>query len=205
MPTKDYVKRPRAKTKQTQSKAKNKRHKKTTKNSMVLPLPWFRILLSFAIIALFVYGLYFLQSMDRDDSADVVETDSTVIDETSEAVQEGTKDTSSELAELPPLPVLGEEEWQYIDALPEYSVEVDATAPIELDKEYIMQCGAFRTSERANELKAKLAFQGKESRIVQSSGGRWHRVVLGPYQQKRQAEKDRSHLRGAGIRGCKIW
>ena len=108
---------------------------------------------------------------------------------------------------LPPLPVLEEEDWEYIDALPEFSVEVDATGPIESDKVYSMQCGSFRTTERAEQLKAQIALQGLESRVLASGSidNRWYRVMLGPYQSKRNAQKDVHQLRSGGINGCKIW
>ena len=70
-----------------------------------------------------------------------------------------------------------------------------------------MQCGSFRKQSQAEELKATIAFQGLESQVLESEGskGIWFRVVLGPYESKRDAERDRHALRSARINRCQIW
>ena len=70
-----------------------------------------------------------------------------------------------------------------------------------------MQCGAYKTKGQANAQKALIAFQGLTSEIKISQGktSNWYRVVLGPYQQKRHAERDRNLLRRAKIEPCEIW
>lgn len=72
---------------------------------------------------------------------------------------------------------------------------------------YLMQCGAYRSSEQADERKAMIAFQGLESQIKVSPGetGDWYRIVLGPYSLKRDAERDRNLLRRGGVEPCAIW
>ena len=42
-------------------------------------------------------------------------------------------------------------------------------------------------------------------RPSEGSSGRWYRVIIGPYQSKRLAEKQRHTLQRAKINGCKIW
>lgn len=202
MAPKDYVKRPKASTK------KQATRRKTSKQAST-PMPWVKVIFALTVVVLFVFSLYKLQSMDGDNSEmalsdetvaseDIARDSSTIIVQPNDALEQ---------AELPELPVLGEEEWEYIDSLPEFSVEVDATGPLESGKEFIMQCGSFRTPERAEELKAKIAFQGLESRILTSNGrnGLWYRVVLGPYERKRNAERHRHQLRNGNVNGCKIW
>jgi len=202
MAPKDYVKRPKASTK------KQATRRKTSKQAST-PMPWVKVIFALTVVVLFVFSLYKLQSMDGDNSEmalsdetvaseDIARDSSTIIVQPNDALEQ---------AELPELPVLGEEEWEYIDSLPEFSVEVDATGPLESGKEFIMQCGSFRTRERAEELKAKIAFQGLESRILTSNGrnGLWYRVVLGPYERKRNAERHRHQLRNGNVNGCKIW
>lgn len=201
MAPKDYVKRPQASAKK---QAKRRGPRKTASK----PMPWVKVFISLAVVALFVFGLYKLQSVgvSDDNSADVVQSDTL---ESSEGLvkNEDAQNDSLEQTLLPELPVLGEEEWEYIDSLPDFSVEVDATGPLESDKDFIMQCGSFRTQKRAEELKAKIAFQGLESRVLTSNGrnGLWYRVVLGPYERKRNAERHRHQLRKGNINGCKIW
>lgn len=220
MATKDYVRRP-------QKRKPKKAEKPQT--------PWLRIILALAIIVGFFYGLYMLQqnAQSSDDSSEgnssaddsslsdagisqkpnnTTNTRTPELESVSNSAQtQVNKPVAEPLGkspeELPPLPKLEPEDWAYIDSLPEFSVEVDATGPIESDREYIMQCGSFRTTERAHELKATIAFQGFESRIIDSenNSGQWFRVVLGPYDSKRDAEKDRHTLRRANVNGCKIW
>lgn len=203
MATKDYVRRPQ---------------KRKPKNTQKQTVPWLRIVFAVLLIALFIFALYTLQKTPIEDKEAATSSNQSANAETltlEQSADPSNTDTSTvspeSIGELPeelaPLPVFGEEDWAYIDSLPEFSVEVDATGPVESDKEYIMQCGSFRTSARAEELKAKIAFQGFESRIIASDGsnGRWYRVVLGPYERKRKAEKDRHQLRRGNVNGCKIW
>lgn len=199
MAPKDYVTRSQP-SKGKKKNTANSRTRKPAKNQRT-PLPWFKILLAIALIVGFAVSLFYLGQMSQSESNETIdETDAQVVENATTSLP-----LEQVIEELPPLPTLKEEEWQYIDQLPDYTVEVEVDEPVESDKQYIMQCGSFRTVERANELKAKLAFQGFESRIIISNEGRWHRVVLGPYQKKRLAEKHRSQLRSADIRGCKIW
>ena len=71
---------------------------------------------------------------------------------------------------------------------------------------YKLRCGAFKDYNRAETLKARIAFTDYESRIRTSDNqqSRWHIVELGPYERKRHAERDRHALRGASIPGCQI-
>ncbi|MFC3094840.1 cell division protein FtsN [Alteromonas sediminis] len=105
------------------------------------------------------------------------------------------------------LPELPEEDWQYIKSLPGYEVEVDVEAHQGSGRRYLMQCASFRTRAQAEEMKAKIAFQGQESQIRKSTGenGDWFRVILGPFDTKRDAERARHSLRRASITTCQIW
>lgn len=73
--------------------------------------------------------------------------------------------------------------------------------------EYLMPCGSFRDSSRADELKAKIAFAGFESNInkVNTKSGLWYRVELGPFKSKRKTESVRHRLQDNGMNFCKIW
>lgn len=71
--------------------------------------------------------------------------------------------------------------------------------PIENIQKMLVQCGSFRTTEQAESVRATLAFSGIESRI--SSGGGWHRIVMGPY-SKETADKMRSRASDVGVSGC---
>ncbi|MBO2585123.1 SPOR domain-containing protein [Shewanella algae] len=106
---------------------------------------------------------------------------------------------------LPPKP---KEEWTYLKELENKQVEVDL--PEESNKPsrpYQMQCGSFRVQSQADEMKAVIAFQGLEAQVrkVQGTSGVWYKVVLGPYDSKRDAERQRHVLQRAGLNGCMIW
>lgn len=106
---------------------------------------------------------------------------------------------------LPPAP---EEEWTYLEELENKKVEVDLPEVSDKPKRpYQMQCGSFRKESQANQLKAMIAFQGLEAQVrkVKGSSGIWYKVVLGPYDKKRDAERQRHVLQNSGTNGCQIW
>lgn len=204
MSPKDYVKRPQAK---KPTRKRNARSPRATHNTV---MPWMKISVSLVAVGLFIFGLYRLQTIDvteNTENSTGLGLQSNTADSDVDNLPSSNANDSLELERLSELPVLGDEEWAYIDSLPDYSVEVDATGPLTRDKDFIMQCGSFRTIDRAQTLRAKIAFQGLESRILASDGknGLWYRVVLGPYERKRNAERHRHQLRNANVNGCKIW
>ena len=101
------------------------------------------------------------------------------------------------------LPEKPEPMWDYVDALKTKEVTVDIPEEKKTTKPYQMQCGSFRNKSDAESLKATIAFQGLESTVKKT--GNWYRVILGPYDRKRLAEKERHILQRANINGCKIW
>ena len=101
------------------------------------------------------------------------------------------------------LPEKPQPEWDYVDALKNKKVEVDIPVQTKPTKPYQMQCGSFRKKDDAETLKARIAFQGLESQVKKT--GNWYRVILGPYDRKRLAEKQRHKLQRAKINGCQIW
>lgn len=105
---------------------------------------------------------------------------------------------------IPPAP---EAKWTYIKELEKMEIEVTINEQKTSARPYLMQCGAYRSSEQADERKAMIAFQGLESQIKVSPGetGDWYRIVLGPYSLKRDAERDRNLLRRGGVEPCAIW
>ncbi|WJV62400.1 cell division protein FtsN [Pectobacteriaceae bacterium CE70] len=65
---------------------------------------------------------------------------------------------------------------------------------------WIVQCGSFKTTEPAESVRAELAFSGIESHIT-SSGG-WNRIILGPYNNRTNANKMALRLKGMGHTNC---
>ncbi|MCC2617184.1 SPOR domain-containing protein [Aestuariibacter halophilus] len=150
------------------------------------PLPWLRIVITLALLIGFVVFLW------------------TIRDNAEQAPASGNEQQSQKEQALPELQ---EEEWEFIKQLPSTTVEVEVEEQELSERPYLMQCGSFRTEEQAEELKARIAFQGLESQVRASNGknGLWYRVILGPYTLKRAAETDRHTLRRANINNCKIW
>lgn len=115
------------------------------------------------------------------------------------------------IALVKPKPVIKEEvlpekpqpKWDYVDTLKTKEVVVDIPKETKSSVPYQMQCGSFKDKGDSESLKAKIAFQGLESTIKKT--GDWYRVILGPYERKRVAEKERHKLQRAKINGCQIW
>ena len=103
-----------------------------------------------------------------------------------------------ELLPEKPLP-----QWEYEGMLKDKEVLVDIPEEKRATTPYQMQCGSFRKKEDAESLKAQIAFQGLNSLVKKT--GDWYRVILGPYERKRVAEKERHKLQRARINGCQIW
>ena len=93
--------------------------------------------------------------------------------------------------------------WEYENTLKTKQITVDIPEEEEQSRPYQMQCASFRAQGDAESLKAKIAFQGLTSQVMKT--GNWYRVILGPYERKRLAEKHRHKLQRAKINGCQIW
>ncbi|MGL5664551.1 MAG: SPOR domain-containing protein, partial [Shewanella sp.] len=106
---------------------------------------------------------------------------------------------------LPPKP---KEEWTYLDELENKNVEVDIPDVVSTrtPQQYQLQCASFRQESQANQMKAVIAFQGLEAQVRQIEGtsGTWYKVILGPYERRRDAERKRHTLQNAGINGCQL-
>lgn len=85
----------------------------------------------------------------------------------------------------------------------ELEVEKDPTVAASTSKRYVMQCGASKVKEKAESLKAQIAFIGLQADVSEKDG--WYRVRLGPYSSKRAAESDRHKLQRNDFDGCRIW
>jgi len=67
--------------------------------------------------------------------------------------------------------------------------------------DYVIQVGAYRTSNEADTQKAKLAMMGLDAKVSErdQAGRTVFRVRLGPFTDKAAAEKIRTRLEGSGI------
>ncbi|KVX00025.1 sporulation protein [Shewanella frigidimarina] len=172
------------------------------------PTSSFPYLPVFVILALVIGFGYFLWSINGS-------SDSSVVSEPTQQPKKKTASTATVEAPkkvikkdpnaLPPKP---QEEWTYLEELENKQVEIDLPQTgVVSSGIYQMQCGSFRQESQANEMKARIAFQGVEAQVRRSEGtnGVWYRVVLGPYPNKRDAEHNRHKMQNAGLNGCLIW
>jgi cell division protein FtsN len=155
------------------------------------PVPWLVVLIAVALVGGFVWMLKSIAG--KGDSA---------------AQQRQVAPEISATAQPPaePLPQRPEERWEYIEELENREVIVDVPER-EIGPPKVMQCASFRKLDDAQQMRAQIAMVGLESLIRTTDGqnGQWHRVMLGPYETKREAERDRHKLERARIFGCLIW
>ena len=104
-----------------------------------------------------------------------------------------------------------EAEWSFHELLEE-KVDGTPTQPKTngpaTAKSYVMGCAAFGAQEKAETMKAQIAFAGLQAEVkpvTNKAGARLFRVQLGPYANKTTAEADRRKLADAGITTCQIW
>ena len=185
MAQKDYIKRKPAPRKKG---APSNRRKAPTKAATSSIMPKIKIAFAVLVLAGFAYFLYSIKD------------DATLVTQPVEPVKVVTQ---ADIDELDPLPELPKEEWAFIKSLPGYEVEVEAEVATS-DKRYLMQCGSFKIYDQADSMRATMAFVGLEPQIRGSKSG-WYRVILGPYDSKRDAERDRHVLQRENINSCQIW
>lgn len=181
----DYVARPRAtKKKKNPYKAKNK--KSATKAGLGVKTV-------VALVLIIVVGFGGALTMMSNNAANV--------------------DVTVKAPSTPPpkiieddLPEPPTEKWTYMDDLKTKEVEV-GSYEVKEQGPYQMQCGSFRTMAKAQQLKAQIAFTGLGSQIRKTQGknGLWYKVVLGPFERKRMAEKAKHKLKNNKINYCQIW
>lgn len=185
MAQKDYVKRGRAP------------QKKNTPPPEPKKLPWLRVIVTLALVLAFAYFLWAISQDPSTSDSEQTDGDKPLKHATPQQLE-----TASD-----PLPDMPEETYGYPDALKDGQVEIVRKEQQKSERPYLMQCGSFRKQDRADEMRAQLAMQGVESQVRPSNGknGLWYRVVLGPYDYKRDAETDRHVAQRIGIGTCQIW
>lgn len=182
MANKDYVSRARPANK----KNSPYKTKQVQPNGLSLKAKLIAIITLFALGG-FSYGLWFIKSQPAP--VKIAEPKAVI------------KTTTSE-SELPEPP---KEVWSYRKELATKEIKA---GEYEVKKKgpYKLQCGAFRGTERAERLKAQMAFIGLEPMIKVTTGknGTIYSVYTGPYTKKRSAEKDKHKLKNNKINYCQI-
>ncbi|MWN06129.1 SPOR domain-containing protein [Gilliamella sp. Pas-s95] len=76
------------------------------------------------------------------------------------------------------------------------------SSPVQtVNNKWLLQCGAFKDKSNADTLRAKLAMTGISANI---SPGQLYRVTVGPYTNKKEADKALNSLNSNGINSCVI-
>lgn len=104
------------------------------------------------------------------------------------------------------LPALPQEEWSYIEALENKEVEVVVPERAE-SRPRLIQCASFRNEGDAETMRAKIAFMGLEAQVRATQGqtSMWYRVILGPFENLREAQRTVHSLQRGGVNNCQIW
>ncbi len=92
--------------------------------------------------------------------------------------------------------------FDFYKILPDMQIEVEVFDDRLEDTEglavvYVLQIGSFRDFDDADSLKASLALLGFEAHIETTgtqAGTQWHRVRVGPYATRRDADRERRRL-----------
>lgn len=180
MAPQDYISRPK-------TPKRNPYQTKGNKEATGIALK-VKLIALFALLASMGFG-YFLWTLNSIDPVVV------------EPSQPTPKAPTTKLPEPP------KEKWEYIEKLKEQG-EIKGGEYEVVDKgPYKMQCGSFRTLKQAEQLKANIAFAGLVAQVSRSEGknGVYYKVYLGPYDKKREAERDKHMLKRNNINYCQIW
>ncbi|WP_394173553.1 SPOR domain-containing protein [Thalassotalea litorea] len=193
MAHKDYISKTRPKKKNSPYRAK-----RTTKKKA--PADWKLRIVSTVAIAIVGGVVYFLNFINENPGP-MAEQGQPLESQIAE-VQQQTQENSDPLPEKP------KEELAFWTTLPEKKVEVSGGYDVSDPKKRKLQCASLRSRQKAEELKAKIAFstgQASDVRRSEGSNGVWYKVVLGPFDNKRAAERIKHELRSNQINGCVIY
>lgn len=177
------------------------KHRAGRKRSSNTPSPWPWLVTGLAI-GLLVAFLVFLQMRPPASSS--------LPAPLSRPLEKDTRDVRrKQAAPVPPPP---KPRFDFYNILPEMEVIVPEQAitgrpqkglkQVEQPGTYLLQAGSFRRAEQADQLKARLALLGLETRIQTVTVNRretWHRVRVGPFSNLEQLNQARALLKREGI------
>lgn len=179
-------------------------------------------------IGLFVAFLVYIQKQPTVSSTKSVEQPTAPSDKTSVPAKKPTASHKDPVEPQAQTDTAEEKHFEYHEMLVEREVDVPSESPpstlptqnksntpatsnqqekekTPTEKPSWLQCGAFRSVEAADGLKAKLTLLGMNAVIKKqtSNNTTWYRVWLGPYASKREAEKHKQQL-AKSSQACRI-
>jgi cell division protein FtsN len=175
------------------------RKKRSKKSS---PVAW---LMTGLAVGLFAAFLVFLQMRPASNLPEK----SVTAEPINEPLKKDTRDVHKR--ETKPIPPPPKPRFDFYNLLPEMEVVIPEQEITGVKKEgiklvekpgtYLLQAGSFRSFDQADQLKAKLALLGLETRVdsATTNNGKWHRVRVGPYQNLEGLNTARSQLKRNGI------
>ena len=72
---------------------------------------------------------------------------------------------------------------------------------------YLLQAASFRHRDDADAMRARLLLEGMQvavNAVPRPGGGTWHRVLVGPFESKREMERTLSELRAKDIPAMQV-
>ena len=191
----DYISRQKNK----KNNPYKKGNKPQPKNTGGLPLKT-KLIGVLAATGLIIFITLLWSIKDNSTEEQTIQADTSVIKQSAEPSEK------QKVRNKATVPVYQDDGFDFMDDLKHKEVEpgkyeVNDSGP------YAMQCGSFKKRSQAEELKAQIAFNGISSQVREAKGsnGTWYKVVLGPYERKRLAEKDKHTLKSNNINYCQIW
>ena len=202
--TRDY--KPRNPERRAQSRAAAERRRNFDRQQPPSVGLWKWMLITAIIISFVVFLVYLRSTVSKQiNPQQILQTKpDTTTGAKSAAISEQEK--KPEVAPGPKVPqfdfytILPEKEV----VVPEYEIKTrtrEERVGKAKETHYIMQAGSFKTFKEADQLRAKLAAMGIESKIQKAKIGsvNWYRVKLGPFTQTASVNAIRARLRKNGI------
>ncbi len=181
----------------------NRNRKKTQQTKVV----WWKWVLIILLISAFVMFLVFLGNSDTEVKVEKKQQKKSIsISKKTKKVQTATalkhQDKKPEEPRFDFYTILPETEI----VVPDYEISTRSREErfgkreIQTNK-YIMQAGSFRDFSQADQLRARLALMGIESRVEKANIGNvvWNRVKIGPYNRSSTVSEIKKRLRNNGI------
>lgn len=159
-----------------------------------------------ALIISFVVFLVYLRSKGADETKPA---QTTVEKKTAKIDPKNLKEAAKQEKKPEPKPKTPHFEFYTIlpdkeVVIPEYEIKTrtrEERVGKAKEGQYIMQAGSFKTYKEADQLRAKLALMGIESKVEKAKVGdvTWNRVKMGPFSQMASVDAIRSRLRKNGV------
>ncbi|MGJ8691570.1 MAG: SPOR domain-containing protein [Thalassotalea sp.] len=179
------------------SRQKNKKHNPYKKGKEAQPAKFslkFKLiaLTTLTALAVFSYLLWSIKDNEPSAQAPVI-----ISAEPKQAIK---KRNTTDIPEFDE-----DKDYQFMEGLKHKNVKGGTYEAAEL-KQYGLYCASFREYQRADRLKAQIAFAGVASQIKtkQGTSGTWHQVFIGPYPNKRAAEADKHKLNRNKVPPCSL-